>query len=79
MPRRLDPNRDLRKDWKVSIPATLAGRVEFALHDRITQQTKYGARNRLLSALLSRWLAEQSGTPPDRLPPVPSIEELMVQ
>ena len=71
MPRPFNP--DLIRPWKITIPATLAGRVEFALMDRITNKPIYGARNKLISALLTRWLAEQGGDP---APPVPSLEEL---
>jgi hypothetical protein len=42
--------------------------------DRITGKPIYGARNKLISALLTRWLAEQAGAP--EIPTVPSLEEL---
>jgi hypothetical protein len=72
MPRPFNP--DLIRPWKIAIPATLAGRVEFALMDRITGKPIYGARNKLISALLTRWLAEQAGAA--EVPQVPSLEEL---
>ena len=71
MPR--NPNADLLKPWKIAMPATLAGRIEYALLDRITGKPKYGARNALIAALLERWLAEQVG---NDIPHVPSLEEL---
>ena len=69
-------NDDLIRPWKLSMPATLAGRVEFALLDPITGKTKYGARNTLIVKLLERWLAEQSDPVPQDLPTVPTLEEL---
>lgn len=74
MPRPFNP--DLIRPWKISMPATLAGRIEFALLSRITNKPIYGARNKLIAALLERWLAEQGDRPPDSLPHVPSLEEL---
>lgn len=67
-------NADLSTPWKINLPATLAGKVEFALLDPVHQKPIYGARNKLISALLDRWLAEQAGSP--NLPHVPSILEL---
>jgi len=69
-------NDDLIRPWKLSMPATLAGRIEFALLDPITGKTKYGSRNTLIVKLLERWLAEQQDPPPEDLPTVPTIEEL---
>jgi hypothetical protein len=69
-------NADLICYWKLSIPATLAGQIEFALLDPVTKKTKYGARNKLVTALLERWTAEQRNTQEDLLPPIPTIEQL---
>lgn len=69
-------NEDLIRPWKLAMPATLAGRIEFALLDSITGKTKYGARNTLVVKLLERWLAEQNGGDPAQLPSVPTLEEL---
>lgn len=74
MPRRNNP--DLIRNWNVALPATLAGRMEFVLTDEITKKPIYGARTKLISALLDRWLEEQKGTPDENLPLVPSIAEL---
>lgn len=74
MPRPM--NDDLYTRWKVIIPATLAGRVEFMLTDPVHQKPIYGSRARLIGALLERWVAEQGGTPPKNLPSVPSLAEL---
>ena len=70
------PAPDLLRPWKISMPATLAGRIEYVLLDQITGKPKYGARNTLIVALLERWLAEQQTPQPDYLPRVPSLEEL---
>lgn len=75
MPRRIDPNRDLQKNWKISLPATVAGKVEYMLFDRITNQPKYGARNKLISGLLLHWIATTEGR--TDVPPIPQLEEVM--
>lgn len=54
MPRHTDS--DLRKDWKISLPATLAGAVEFELLDPLTKKPRYAERSRLIAALLAAWL-----------------------
>lgn len=74
MPRPFNP--DLSTPWKISMPATLAGKVEYVLLDPIHSKPIYGSRNKLIVALLERWLAEQTGTPRDQLPHVPSVMEL---
>lgn len=74
MPRPM--NEDLYTRWKLIVPATLAGKVEYMLTDPVHQKPIYGSRRRLISALLERWVAEQGGTPPDSLPPVPTLAEL---
>jgi len=73
MPRPVNP--DMSKPWKLSMPATTAGRVEFALLDPIHSKPIYGARVKLINELLEWWLARESGTPLDRLPHVSSISE----
>jgi hypothetical protein len=69
-------NDDLNKPWKLLMPATLAGRVEYILIDPIHSKPIYGARNKLVGALLEWWVARESGTPPEHLPHVPSVAEL---
>lgn len=69
-------NPDLIKPWKINMPATLAGRIEFALLDPIHAKPLYGARVKLIAALLERWIAEQAGLPADALPRVPTLVEL---
>jgi hypothetical protein len=72
MARPLNP--DLSKPWKLNMPATVAGKVEYTLLDPIHQKPMYGARVRLVASLLEWWLARESGHP--HLPHVPSIQEL---
>jgi hypothetical protein len=57
-------NSDLSIDWKICLPATLAGRVEHLLMNPITGKPKYGARSKLIEELLSGWVREQ-GVYPD--------------
>lgn len=57
MPRPLNP--DLTKKWKICLPATLAGTVEFYLFDRLHNKPKYGSRGKLITELLEGWVAEQ--------------------
>jgi hypothetical protein len=72
MSRPLNP--DLNKPWKIILPATLAGRVEYILIDPIHKKPIYGARATLIASLLEWWVARESGAP--HLPAVPSILEL---
>ncbi len=69
-------NPDLSKPWKLNMPATLAGKVEYVLLDPVHSKPIYAARNRLVVSLLEWWLARESGTLPEHLPHVPSITEL---
>jgi hypothetical protein len=69
-------NEDLSIPWKINLPATLAGRVEYALLDPVHNKPIYASRNRLIVSLLEYWLAKQSGTPQAQLPHIPSILEL---
>ena len=60
-------NPDLTKNWKISLPATLAGTVEFYLFDRLHGKPLYGSRAKLIATLLERWVEEQkaAGGPSD--------------
>jgi hypothetical protein len=69
-------NNDLSTPWKINMPATLAGKIEFVLLDPIHQKPIYASRNRLIVALLSWWEARERGLPQDQLPHIPSIAEL---
>lgn len=55
MPRSVNP--DLIKVWKINLPATLAGKVEFILWDNLHGKPQYGERSKLIQALLTEWLA----------------------
>jgi hypothetical protein len=67
-------NDDLNRAWKLLLPATLAGRIEYALTDPLTKRPIYGSRNTLVEALLEYWLARESGAA--QLPHVPTLAEL---
>lgn len=55
MPRPTNP--DLMIDWKIPLPASLAGAVEHELMNPLTGKPRYGARSRLAAYLFSEWLA----------------------
>jgi hypothetical protein len=63
----------LRVDFKVSLPAALAAEIDLTFVDPLTNRPKYGARAKLIQALLENWLAEQRG---GQRKLVPSLEEL---
>lgn len=71
MPRKCSP--DLMKDWKIPLPATLAGSVEFELLDPLTGKPRYGERSRLVAALLQNWLAGRGKVVPLDAPPSPDL------
>lgn len=54
MPRPPSPER--QKKWKLSINATIAGRVELELMDPVHRKPIYGERSKLVEQLLSEWL-----------------------
>jgi hypothetical protein len=68
-------NNDLTKAWKLHVPATIAGKVEYKLFDPILGRPHYAARSHLLVALLEYWLAREEGR---ELPRIPYSEELKV-
>lgn len=74
MPRPFNP--DMSTPWKLNMPATLAGKVEFLLLDPIHQKPIYASRNKLVVSLLEWWLARESGRDDDSLPHIPSVIEL---
>lgn len=65
---------DLLRNWKITLPATLAGRVEAMLLSPVHQKPIYGTRARLVEALLEYWVAVESGSASP--PHVPSVHEL---
>lgn len=74
MPRPQAP--DLTREWKIHLPATLAGKIEYLLFDRILNKPQYGSRSKLLTALLEYWLALEEGR--KDLPHIPSSDELRI-
>lgn len=64
---------DLQKPWKLNLSASLAGKIEYLLTDPLTKKPIYGARVKLVEALLERWIAEQEGRP---IPHVPTLAQL---
>lgn len=64
---------DLLKSWKVVLPATLAGRIEYMLRDPVLGKPLYGARKKLIEASLEWFIARECGSP---LPHIPTLEEL---
>lgn len=63
----------LRADWKLSLPAELAARIDLMLEDPLTRKPKYAARARLAEALFRRWIAESTG---EDVPSVPTLSDL---
>lgn len=61
-------NADLSVDWKLKVPAPLAGAVELLLWDHTNNKPKYGARNKLITALLQSWLDQQNNLPACAIP-----------
>lgn len=61
--------------WNLHIPATLAGRIEFMLHDPLAARPIYGARTILLIKLLEFWEARQRGEPEPHLPSILELRE----
>lgn len=56
-------NPDLTKYWKICLPATLAGTVEFYLFDKLHNKPRYGTRGKLITQLLEGWVHEQKTMP----------------
>lgn len=52
-------NPEPSKAWKIHLPASVAGAVEFQLMSPITGKPTYGTRGALIEALLRKWLSEQ--------------------
>lgn len=58
---------------KLSLPSPTVARLDILFEDPLTSKPKYGARSKLINALLLRYYAELEGTIP---PELPSLEEL---
>lgn len=65
----------IRADWKLSLPAELASRIDLMLEDPLTRKPKYAARARLVEGLLRKWIAEQSGEPIVEPPTLAELRE----
>jgi len=63
----------LRANWKLSLPAGLAAEVDLLLEDPLSRKPRYGARSRLVEALLREYLARARN---ETLPTVPSLNDL---
>lgn len=46
-------------EWKISIPESIAAPVELLLLDPVSGKPKHGARAKLITQLLSKWLEER--------------------
>lgn len=55
------PKTELMKDWKIPLPAALAGAVEIELFDQVYNKPRYGERSKLIAHLLSEWLEKRTG------------------
>ena len=69
MPRR----RGLHTEWKSSIDALTAAKVERILTNNVFGKPQYGARSKLIEKLLQRWLLslEEGQTP------IVTVEEIL--
>jgi len=59
MARGRKPHIDPPAKFEVSIPTSLAARVELLLYDPIAGKPRYGGRSQLVQELLSQWVAGQ--------------------
>lgn len=66
-------NAHLRATMKLSLPAPTVARLDLLFEDPLTGRPKYGARSKLIDALLWRYFADLEGAPP---PPMPTLAEL---
>jgi len=69
----------LVKQWKITIQAALAGKMEMVLDDPITRRPIYGRRRELTEALYRNWLDREAGKPEAERSHVPSLLELRSQ
>ena len=69
-------NPNLSTPWKLNMPATLAGKVEYLLLNPIHTKPIYASRNKLVVSLLKWWLAREQGRGEDSMPHVPTVLEL---
>ena len=57
MPRRVSP--DLNINWKICLPAHIAGAVEHEIMDPLTKKPRYGERSKLIAVMLAEWLRQR--------------------
>lgn len=57
MPKRRDSS-VLRVEWKISLPAELAARIEMTLYSPHQRKPQYGGRSQLIERLLREHLAQ---------------------
>jgi hypothetical protein len=58
----------LRTTMKLSLPAPTVARLDLLFEDPLTGRPKYGARSKLIDALLRRYYADLEGEVPPELP-----------
>lgn len=56
MPRGRKPLTDKSVEWKISLPSSVAVRVELFLTNPLTGKPRYGTRSKLITQLLQDWL-----------------------
>lgn len=55
--------------WKVSVPATTAARVELVFLNPVLQKAEYGSRSHLITTLLNDWLEKYEQSNGKIIPP----------
>ncbi len=65
----------LRAELKISLPAALVAEIDLLLEDPVTRRPRYGAKSKLVEALLRTWLAD-IGASRSVGPTIPSLEDL---
>lgn len=53
------PHSDPPVQWFLSVPTTLAAKVDLLLMDPVTRKVKYSARSDLVQVLLREWVEKQ--------------------
>ena len=53
------PHADKPRQWKITLPDSIATQVELLLCDAMTGKPAYGARGDLITKLLREWLEKQ--------------------
>lgn len=71
---------EFTKEWKIHVEATIAGKVEHLLFDTMHGRPMYGARKKLIEALLENWLETvvHPENPPRPTPSLAQIRELAI-